>query len=147
MIQKKENLILGSALEKGNDIKSKMKILENNFLKKFNIAGNVFKEEVAILSRPENEEDIFLGNDKIFLVGEAAGFISSSTGEGISFAMRSGYNCAKALNENFENPFSLYRKFSESLIKETKEKIDKANVFSDPRKRAEILNREVRKGN
>ncbi|MCK4592349.1 FAD-dependent monooxygenase [Candidatus Parcubacteria bacterium] len=139
IIQKKDNLILGSALEKDSNIKNKMRILRNKFKKKFNITGNVFKKEFAILSRPENKKDIFLGNDKIFLVGESAGFISPSTGEGISFAMRSGYNCAKALNENFEKPFSLYKEFSENLINEIKRKIDKSNALSDPEKRVEMF--------
>jgi len=139
IIQKKENLILGSALKKGSDIKNKMKILKNRLEKKINITNDVFKKEFAILPRPESEKDILLGDDKIFLVGEAAGFISSSTGEGISFAMRSGYNCAKSLNENFENPFFLYEKFSENLVNEIKRKIDKSNTLSMPKKRKEMF--------
>ena len=139
IIRKEENLIIGSALERGSNIKNKMEILKNKLKKRLNITGNVFKEEVAILSRPENKKDIFLGNDKIFLVGESAGFISSSAGEGISFAMRSGYNCAKALNKDFENPLFLYNKFSENLINEIKGKIDKANILSDSKKRVEIF--------
>ena len=143
VIQKEDDLIIGSALEKGSDINDKMKVLKNKLEKRFSISGNILKKEFAILSRPENKKDIFLGNDKIFLVGESAGFISSSAGEGISFAMRSGYNCAKALNENFEKPFHLYEKFSKDLINEIGRKIDKSNMLSNSKKREKYLNRKT----
>ncbi len=139
IIPKGGNLILGSALERDSNIRDKMKILKNKLKEKLGIVGNVFKEESTILSRPENKKDVFLGNDKIFLIGESAGFVSSSTGEGISFALRSGYNCARALNEDFKNAFSLYKKFSENLINEIKEKIDKSDTLSDPEKRKKMF--------
>ena len=139
LIPKEGSLILGSALEKDSNIKDKMEILKNKIKEKFGIVGSVFKKESAILSRPKNEKDVLPGNDRIFLIGESAGFVSPSTGEGISFALRSGYNCARALNEDFNNAFSLYKKFSENLINEIKEKIDKSDKLSDPEKRKEIF--------
>jgi len=135
IIPKRDNLILGSALKKDSNIKDKMKILKKKLKEKLDISGKVFKKEAAILSRPKTEKDIFLGNDKVFLVGEAAGFISSSSGEGISFALRSGYNCARAINENSKDTFSLYEKFSENLINEIKEKINKSDILSVSKKR------------
>jgi len=135
IIPKGKSLVLGSALKKGSNIKDKMKILENKSKEKLGIVGSVFKKEFVISLRPESEKDVFLGNDKIFLIGEAAGFISPSTGEGISFALRSGYNCARAINENSKDAFSLYKKFSENLIDEIKEKINKSDILSVPEKR------------
>lgn len=135
IIPKGDNLILGSALEKDSNIKDKMKILKNRLKEKLDISGNVLKKEAAILLRPETEKDVFLGNDRVFLIGEAAGFISSSSGDGISFALRSGYNCARAINENSKDTLSLYKKFSENLINEIKEKINKSNILSVPKKR------------
>jgi len=135
LIPKKNYLILGCALEKGSKIEDKMNIFTDKLKRKTNISGKVIKKESAILSRPENKNQIFLGKDNIFLIGEAAGFISSNTGEGISFALRSGYNCASAINSNSKNTLSVYKKFSKKLIKETKEKIKKSSSFSSPRKR------------
>jgi len=139
VIPKKESLILGSALEKDDDIKNKMKLLRSKLKKKLGIGGKTIKKEAAILSRPESGKDIFLGSGNIFFVGEAAGLISPSTGEGISFALRSGYNCAKAINEDSQNAFSLYKIFSKDLIKEIKEKTKKANILSDPKKRKKMF--------
>jgi flavin-dependent dehydrogenase len=134
LIPKKGNLIIGSALKEGGDIKSKMKILKEKLKEKFGIFGKVIKKEAAILSRPKNEKDIFLGKDNIFFIGEAAGLISPSTSEGISFALRSGYNCAKAINDDFKSAFSLYKKLSKNLIEEIKKK-QKNPIFSPTLKR------------
>lgn len=139
IIPKKNSLIIGSALKKGSDVKDKMEILKNKLKEKLDISGKVFKKESAIMSRPESKRDIFLGKDRVFLIGEAAGFISPSTGEGISFALRSGYNCARAINEDSKNALSLYKKFSKNLLNEIKEKTNKSNIFSSPRKRKEIF--------
>jgi len=139
IIPKRNNLIIGSALEKGSDIKDKIEILKSKLKEKFDISGKTFREESAILSRPETEKSIFLGNDKIILIGESAGFISPSTGEGISFALRSGYNCANAINKNFENALPLYKKFSKGLINEIKKKIKKSDIISNPKKRRKVF--------
>ena len=47
--------------------------------------------------RPRAEKDFFLGEDGVFLIGEAAGFVSSSSLEGISYAIKSGEALANAL--------------------------------------------------
>jgi len=139
LIPKKDKLILGSALEKGVDIESKMNLFVRKLKEKHEISGKCIKKESAILSRIRNKKDICLGDNKVFLVGEAAGFISSSTGEGISFALRSGYNCAKAINKDFNRPIPLYKKYSKDLIKEASDKIKKADKFSSIKERKKVF--------
>ncbi len=139
LIPKKDNLIIGSALKQNSNIKDRMKILKKKLKERFGISGRVIKKEVAVLSRPKDENDIFLGKDNIIFIGEAAGLISPSTSEGISFALRSGYNCAEAINNDFQNALSLYKKLSKDLINEIKEKTKKSDILSNPKKRKKMF--------
>jgi flavin-dependent dehydrogenase len=68
-----------------------------------------------------------------------AGLISPSSGDGISFALTSGYNCALALNEDFSGAASRYRHLCNPLVKEIKDKIRKSEIISDPARRGEFL--------
>lgn len=51
--------------------------------------GRCLHEEGTILRRPRWLRGICLGDEKLFLLGEAAGLISPSSAEGISYALRS----------------------------------------------------------
>lgn len=51
--------------------------------------------------------DFYCGRDNMFLVGEAAGFISASSLEGISSALASGRICAHVINESVAKNSSL----------------------------------------
>ena len=64
--------------------------------------------EACLVLRPKSAGQIFRGKNNAFLIGEAAGFISPSSFEGISKAMYS----AEALAEAFESgaPLKYYRK-------------------------------------
>lgn len=134
IIPKGNYLIIGSALPKDN-INEKFQLFENKLKEKMNIHEIGFKKEIAIISRPESINDIVFGDSHMLLVGESAGFISSSTGEGISFALKSGYNCAQALNYNFENAFEKYKELCQPLLEEIMKKIKKAEILSNPVKR------------
>ena len=59
--------------------------------------------EAAMILRPDSLSEICLGSDNILLVGEAAGLISPSSAEGISYALRSGKLAAQAINQEYEN--------------------------------------------
>jgi len=52
------------------------------------------------------------GRDNILLCGDAAGVVDPSTGEGISFALQSGYQAARAIVANFSTPASVFRAYS-----------------------------------
>ena len=57
------------------------------------------KTSGAMILRPHMFGSILTGRERVFLCGEAAGLISPSSSEGISFAMRSG----EALARSFKN--------------------------------------------
>lgn len=56
------------------------------------------RTEACLASRPRSFRDFVTGKDGIYLIGEAAGFISPSSFEGISSAIKSGHILARAFN-------------------------------------------------
>lgn len=64
------------------------------------ILGEAIKTEACIVLRPKNFRDFATGYENAFLIGEAAGFISPSSLEGISYGINSGRILAEVLNSN-----------------------------------------------
>lgn len=62
--------------------------------------GEVYKTEACRVLRPAGWREFCLGQDGVFLIGEAAGFISPSSLEGLSSAMLSALRLAFAMGEN-----------------------------------------------
>ena len=82
-----------------------MKLRDNGL-----VYGKKILREGAFLLRPGSISSIITGNEYCALVGEAAGFISPSSAEGISFALKSAYHLASALNESLYEFHSDYSK-------------------------------------
>ena len=61
------------------------------------IKGREVKERGAVLLRPYGPGSVHLGRGRVFLAGEAAGLISSSSEEGISYALSSGRMLGEAI--------------------------------------------------
>ena len=74
--------------------------------------GETVKTEACLVSSPRAMKDFCTGKDGVFLLGEAAGFISSSSFEGLSSAMLSGKILADAFIEgkSLAKIQELYRK-------------------------------------
>ena len=70
--------------------------------------GTPLKTEACVVLRPSSPWDFHTGRDGAFLIGEAAGFISPSSLEGISSAINSGYILSKCLT--VKNPNHSYFK-------------------------------------
>ena len=60
--------------------------------------GEILKTEACVVLRPKSPLDICTGRDNAFLIGEAAGLISPSSLEGISFAVNSARILSEVLN-------------------------------------------------
>jgi len=71
---------------------------------------NPLKTQACLVLRPFGPRNHCYGKDNAFLVGEAAGFISPSSLEGISYAIDSGYALAQCLNSPGGDPNWQYRK-------------------------------------
>lgn len=73
------------------------------------VFGAPVKTEACLVSMPRGLRSFCAGKDKAFLLGEAAGFISPSSLEGISYALNSAYTLASILNSGCANPAWKYR--------------------------------------
>ena len=74
--------------------KQKQRLLQNG---SFNFE-NCVKTEACLALAPRRLSDFITGSQRVFLVGEAAGFISASSFEGISSAIISGKKLADAFS-------------------------------------------------
>lgn len=83
--------------------KQKKRLAEYGF--KF---GEPLKTEACVVLRPASPFDISTGRDNAFLIGEAAGLISPSSLEGISFAVNSARILAEILNGDPADPNKAY---------------------------------------
>ncbi len=115
IIPKDDEIIFGSAIEEGKDA-SMLHNRQKEKLKKYGYdLSKPTKKEGCYLLRPLSSSEIFLGRDNIALIGEASGFISPTSAEGISYAMLSGDILGKAIIEDKSNFLSLYQKKTTGL--------------------------------
>ncbi|WP_428897051.1 Dehydrogenase (flavoprotein) [Parelusimicrobium proximum] len=70
--------------------------------------GEVVKREACQVFRPAGWREFCAGKDNIFLIGEAAGFISPSSLEGISSALNSARILAGVFNKDTDNKNKAY---------------------------------------
>lgn len=120
--------------------KQKQKLWHRGFVHQ-NAFRQEIKTEACMVSRPQLFRGVFLGSNGAFLVGEAAGFISPSSFEGISYALSSAEALAKALAKT-DIPAEAarqYRKSTRGLRLKLKIKCLKAALLSSPPLRALVL--------
>ena len=135
-IPKEKYLILGSALKPGKEASIKFKLLKYK-LQSYGFEFNkLVRREGAYLLRPTDTSQICTGNSKVALVGEAAGFISPSSAEGISYAFRSAVALAKALDNGQEGYYNEYLANLKSLER---------NIMLKNLKSPAMYNRNLRK--
>lgn len=115
-IPKEDHLIVGSALKPNDNVHKRFNLLKEKLKNKGFKLENSIKVEGTHLLRPRNSNQICTGNDQIALIGEAAGFISPSSAEGLSYAFRSSLALAKALREDFSRFHELYSSYTKSLM-------------------------------
>lgn len=114
-ITKNNTLIVGAALPLEKDANERFALLKEKLRQKGYEIGTPSRREGAYIIRPNKLSDIITGNDTIALVGEAAGFISPSSAEGISYAVRSAMALADCLNDGLEGLEKRYAKRTLSL--------------------------------
>lgn len=121
VIPKGNTAVVGAALLE--EPKKRFELLKYKLQHRF---GASYREkEASLILKPKAISDIFLGKNNILLCGEAAGLISPTSGEGISFALYSGKFVGKALIKNFENPLEYYREYCKPLIERIQQKFEK----------------------
>ena len=89
--------------------KQSFSLLQQKLAQQGFVFGAPVKTEACLVSMPRGLRDFCAGGDDVFLLGEAAGFISPSSLEGISYALNSAYDLAGILNSGCGNPIWKYR--------------------------------------
>lgn len=110
IIPKDNYLLVGSALkpmdnplEKFNLLKTKLTQIGFNFSSKL-------KTEGAYILRPKKVSQLYAGRGGIALIGEAAGAISPSSAEGISYALKSSLYLAQSFEDGIDGFLDRYKK-------------------------------------
>ena len=103
--------------------------------------GDPIKTEACQVTSPRRHKDLLCGRDTVFLVGEAAGFISASSFEGISSAVLSGRLLAEAFAEGYAagKILPIYRKKTRSLRRKLWRKMGKRRILCSPTLRGLIM--------
>nr|MDA3850116.1 hypothetical protein [Spirochaetaceae bacterium] len=114
-ISKDDRLIIGSAIPTGTDIKQRFEILKQKLQERGFRWGALEKSEGSFINRPKSFQEIQLGKNNLCLLGEAAGFISPSSAEGISYALKSARFLAQSINQGLPHYQLRYKKLCRPL--------------------------------
>ena len=114
IIPEGEYMIIGSAIPQGEDVRRRFNLFKADLASKGFDVSKPVKERGAVILRPKFWGSVQSGCGRIYLVGEAAGLISPSSSEGISFALRSGEKLAEAFEGKM--PFVIRSKYEKELL-------------------------------
>lgn len=104
----------------------------------------VIRREACLVYKPQRLQDIRLGRDCVYLLGEAAGFISPSSYEGISGALDSAYILSRVFNSGAIHVLKCYRRTSFKLRLRYSIKIIKAGILCSRLLRRLIMKSRIR---
>jgi len=131
-IPKGDSLVVGAAFPHGHGATARF----GEFVAGLRRAGFRMGPEEgrssAAINRPSAPAHVSLGHQRLTLVGEAAGLISPSSAEGISFALRSAAALAGALEDGLDGASGRYRTAAFPLTAEVCIKLAKSSVIYGP---------------
>ena len=130
-ISKDGYFIFGGAFPK-KTANQHFELLKEKLNKQGFIFGKPLKTEKCLVIYPNRFRDFYTGNENIFLIGEAAGFISASSLEGISYALDSAEILSKILNSGVAKPNKRYYQKTIPLRLKLYSKIIKAKIITTP---------------
>ena len=128
-IPKGGTLLIGCAFPAGAGTSARFDAFVSA-LRKHNFRFGCERSRAAsMIARPSRPSHLFAGTGRVLLVGEAAGFISPSSAEGISYALRSAAHLAEALGPGIEGAASRYPSAAMPLALEVGLKAAKASAI------------------
>lgn len=101
--------------------------------------GEVRRTEACLVLRPQSPRDFCMGRENVFLIGEAAGFISPSSLEGISYAIDSAQLLADSLRTGTRGAAARYRAKTMKMRLKLMIKVLKCPFMYQPRLRALVM--------
>jgi geranylgeranyl reductase len=114
-IPKDDYLIVGAAITPKDNVNQKFDLLKEKLINYGFELNRSVKKNGAFILRPQSTKQIFLGKDNVPLIGEAAGWISPTSAEGLSYAFRSAIALAKSFNSNPGNLIGEYYKNTKEI--------------------------------
>ena len=109
LIPKDNYIILGSALRPRDNTREKYELLKRKLTRLGFSFDSKVKTEGAFIYRTKKLSQFYLGAEGITLIGEAAGAISPSSAEGISYALKSSLYLAQSLEYGINGYFDRYK--------------------------------------
>jgi len=110
IIPKENYILLGSALKPKENAREKYDILKTKLTQVGFNFDNKIKTEGAYIYRPTKVSHFYAGREGIAFIGEAAGAISPSSAEGISYALKSSLYLAQSLEEGIDGFLDRYER-------------------------------------
>ncbi len=105
----------------------------------FPVDRPVLRREAALLLRPARNAELTAGAGQVALVGEAGGWVSPSSGEGISFALHSALLLADSLRDGPEHALNRYRRALRAMRLNLLGKRLKSGIIFSPALRGLLL--------
>jgi flavin-dependent dehydrogenase len=138
-IPKGDSLAVGAALEPREQPSGRFELLKRKLREYgFKLDRRLMRKGARLL-RPVHTSQICVGGEGVALVGEAAGWISPSSGEGLSYAFRSAVILADALNRGLAGFSKRYRLKTVCLKRNILLKNIKSRFIYAPRLREIIM--------
>lgn len=138
-IPKDNHLVIGAALAPRDRTTERFDLLKTK-LRHWGIEfGKTVWREGTYLLRPESVRQVSTGSRGIALIGEAAGWISPSSAEGLSYAFRSAQILAEVLHAGPENFERRYHRATLSMRRNILFKSLKSRVVFNPTLRGVVM--------
>jgi len=131
-IPKEEYLVIGAALRPRCEVSGKFRLLKDRLRDYGFRFGKTVRRESAFILRPEKTQQIYTGAKGIALLGEAAGWISPSSAEGLSYAFKSALVLAQILHKTLEGFEKSYYHKTKQLRRNILLKNIKSHFIYDP---------------
>ena len=133
-IPKPGEVLVGSAFGQARGARERFEEILDWFRARLGLGVAVLETSARRLSRPRDRSELLSGEGAVVLAGEAAGLVSPSSGEGLSFALSSGAAAGRAAGA--AAPAAAYARTFAPCARRVAMKFLKARViFSPPLRR------------
>ncbi len=129
-IPKADTVLVGSAFSETRGARARFEEILRIMRDLLGLRGGVVARSARRLTRPRAPGEMLAGDSSVLLAGEAAGLVSPSSGEGLSFAIESGAAAGKAVAQ--DSPLKAYKPVFRRLARRVARKLIKARVILSP---------------
>ena len=134
-----QHLIIGAALRSDRKAKEKFSLLKAKLRNCGFEFGETLRREGAIIIRPSDSRRLLAAEMGTAFIGEAGGWISPSSAEGLSYAFQSAYYLAEALTSGLSGFEQRYSTSMKKLHRNIFLKNFKSRVIFNPTLRRAVM--------